>query len=134
MSKLRRLIQLIVARSRSAPHREVVRVRALLMAADGLEHGYRAGVVDVAGVRHQMARPVRRGGAHQVAQVCEGQGRKTTIPQERIDEIVDLTLNYRPEGETHWSCRTVAAASGVEIDCAASVVGTGPLKHTRSGR
>jgi len=47
------------------------------------------------------------------AQVREGRGRKKTIPQEKIDEIVDLTLNYGPKGQTHWSCRTMAAASGV---------------------
>src|SRR5262249_40181100 len=46
------------------------------------------------------------------AQVRQGRGRKTTIPQEKIDEIVDMTLNYRPAGETHWSCRTMAAARG----------------------
>ena len=52
-------------------------------------------------------------GLAKFAQVGEGRGRKTTIPQEKIDEIVDRTLNDRAEGETHWSCRTMAAATGV---------------------
>src|SRR4051794_22139952 len=79
------------------------------------EHGDRGIVVGVAGVGQQLARPVRRGGAGQVRPSPRGPGRKKTIPQDKIDEIVDLTPNYRPEGETHWSCRTMAAATwGVE--------------------
>ena len=123
-----------VARSPSAPHREVVRARALLMAADGLANTAIAAALSVSpasvsGWRTRFAEE----GLVKFAQVREGRGRKKAIPQEKIDEIVDLTLNYRPEGETHWSCRTLAAATGgVEIDCAAGVVGAGP--QTAPGR
>ena len=65
------------------------------------------------------------------AQVREGRGRKTTIPQEKIDEIVDLTLNYRPEGETHWSCRTMAAATGVSKSTVQQVWSARGLKPHR---
>ena len=47
------------------------------------------------------------------AQVREGRVGRRRSRQEKIDQIVDLTLNYRPEGETHWSCWTMAAATGV---------------------
>ncbi len=40
-------------------------------------------------------------------------GRKPSIPAEKIDEIVRLTQKGRPDGETHWSCRTMATATGV---------------------
>jgi len=96
-----------VSRSPSAPHREVVRARALLMAADGLANTAiaRALSVSPASVSGWRARFTEEG-LVKFAQVREGRGRKKTIPQEKIDEIVDLTLNYRPQGETHWSCRT----------------------------
>ena len=103
-----------VARSQSAPHREVVRARALLMAADGRANTAIARALSVSpgsvsGWRARFAED----GLVKFAQVREGRGRKKTIPEEKIAEIVDLTLNHRPEGETHWSCRTMAAATGV---------------------
>src|SRR6266571_816614 len=30
-----------------------------------------------------------------------------------IAEVVDLTLHSEPEGHTHWSCRTMAKATGI---------------------
>src|SRR6185503_15178587 len=89
-----------VARSPSAPHREVVRARALLMAADGLANTAiaRALSVSPASVSGWRARFAEEG-LVKFAQVREGRGRKRAIPQEKIDEIVDLTLNYRPQGE-----------------------------------
>lgn len=44
---------------------------------------------------------------------AKGRGRKVSIPQAKIDEIVDLTLHYVPEGHTHWSCRVMAEYVGV---------------------
>jgi transposase/DNA-binding transcriptional ArsR family regulator len=121
-----------VARSPSAPHREVVRARALLMAADGLANTAiaRALSVSPASVSGWRARFAEEG-LVKFAQVREGRGRKKTIPQEKIDEIVDLTLNYRPEGETHWSCRTMAAATGVSKSTVQQVWSARGLKPHR---
>ena len=87
-----------------------------MMAADGLANTAiaRALLVSPASVSGWRARFAEEG-LVKFAQVREGRGRKKTIPQEKIDEIVDLTLHYRPEGETHWSCRTMAAAAGVSL-------------------
>lgn len=38
----------------------------------------------------------------------EGRGCKPSIPQDRVDEVVRLTLHSKPAGEIHWSCRTLA--------------------------
>ena len=121
-----------VSRSPSAPHREVVRARALLMAADGLANTAIARAVSVspASVSGWRARFAEER-LVKFAQVREGRGRKTTIPQEKIDEIVDLTLNYRPEGETHWSCRTMAAATGVSKSTVQQVWSARGLKPHR---
>ena len=121
-----------VARSQSAPHREVVRARALLMAADGLANTAiaRALSVSPASVSGWRARFAEEG-LIKFAQVREGRGRKKTIPQEKIDQIVDLTLNYRPAGETHWSCRTMAAATGVSKSTVQQVWSARGLKPHR---
>ena len=103
-----------LARSQSGAHREVVRAKALLMAADGVANTAIAASLSVspASVKSWRDRFTEEGLA-KLGQVRKGRGRKPSIPQSKIDEILDLTQNYRPKGETHWSCRTMAAAAGV---------------------
>ena len=45
--------------------------------------------------------------------VKSGRGRKPTISQQQVAEIVELTTKTTPPGHTHWSCRTVAKRVGV---------------------
>jgi len=52
-------------------------------------------------------------GLAKLGQVRKGRGGKSTIRQATIDEIVELTRNSGPDGETHWSCRTMAKKVGV---------------------
>ena len=103
-----------LARSQTAAHREVVRAKALLMAADGMANTAIAASLSVspASVKSWRDRFAEEG-LTKMGQVRKGRGRKPSIPQSTIDEIIDLTQNYRPQGETHWSCRTMAAAAGV---------------------
>ena len=90
------------------------RARALLLAGDGMANTAIAAQVGatVKTVRAWRERFVGEG-LVKFAQVKEGRGRKATIPQAKIEEIVDLTLHSNPAGETHWSCRTMAAKTGV---------------------
>jgi transposase len=104
----------VLARSTAAPHREVVRARALLLAAEGLANTAIAAQVGVSASsivawRERFAAE----GLAKFAQVRKGRGRRPEIPQDKIDEIVRLTQESKPEGETHWSCRTMARATGV---------------------
>jgi transposase len=46
-------------------------------------------------------------------EVAEGRGRKPSLTSEDIERIVDTTLQTKPAGATHWSCRTMAKAQGV---------------------
>jgi transposase len=46
-------------------------------------------------------------------EVAEGRGRKAGLSPEDIERIVDATLQTKPAGATHWSCRTMARAQGV---------------------
>jgi transposase len=104
----------VLARSSAAPHREVVRAQALLLASQGLANTAIAAQVGVSASsivawRERLAAE----GLAKFAQVRKGRGRRPEIPQEKIDEIVKLTQESKPEGETHWSCRTMARATGV---------------------
>jgi len=103
--------------SRTAAHREVQRARVLLLAADGVANTLIASRVGVTAmtVRSWRARFTEQG-LTKFAKVAAGRGRKPTISQEVIDQIVDLTQNSSPEGETHWSTRTMAKRVGVSKD------------------
>jgi len=103
-----------VARSQTAPHREVVRARALLAAADGVANTRIAADLGVTVVSVRAWRDrFEAEGLTRWGRVRQGRGRRPTISEEKIAEIVDLTLHYTPEGHTHWSCRTMAQQVGV---------------------
>lgn len=104
----------VLSRSQTAAHREVQRAGVLLLAGDGVANtviAHKAGVAPatVLAWRRRFAQE----GLAKLGRVRAGRGRKPTIPQWKIDEIVDLTRNSKPEGHTHWSVRTMAAVSGV---------------------
>jgi transposase len=108
-SVLERLI-----RSRTAPHRDVLRARALLMAADGFANTRIAGEVQVSPATVAAWRErFSEDGLKNFSAVRSGRGRRPSIPAREVEEIVRLTLQETPPGETHWSCRTMAARAGV---------------------
>ncbi len=103
-----------LAASSVAPHREVVRAKALLLASEGLANTAIGAQLEVspssvAAWRSTFASE----GVVKFAQVHPGRGRKASIPADKIDEIVRLTQQGKPDGETHWSCRSMAKAAGV---------------------
>lgn len=55
----------------------------------------------------------REGGLDSLWEVAEGRGRKPIYASEKIHAIVDATLRTKPQGMTHWSCRSMAAKQGV---------------------
>jgi len=101
-------------RSHTAPHRDVLRARALLMAADGFANTRIAAEVQVsaASVAAWRVRFAEEGLVN-FAAVRPGRGPKPSIPAEKVEEIVRLTLHEKPDGETHWSCRSMAKRAGV---------------------
>jgi transposase len=103
-----------LAQSRTAEVRQVQRARVLLLAADGISN------VEIA-QQAEVSRPTvlawRRQfeaeGLTRFGQGAKGRGRKASIPDETIAEIVRLTLQETPQGQTHWSCRSMARRVGV---------------------
>jgi transposase len=114
MSEGQRAALELIAKSRTAPFRQVQRATALLLAGDGVANARIAGqvAVTVTTVRSWRARFEAEGLA-KLGTVRAGRGRKSSIPQSKIDEIVELTRTSTPPGQTHWSCRTMAKRVGV---------------------
>ncbi len=103
-----------LARSHTAPHRQVQRARVLLLAADGTANTQIAASVGVSPATVKTWRErFEQEGLKDLGVVRPGRGRKPQITDQKIAEIVHATLHEKPAGETHWSCRTMAKAHGV---------------------
>ena len=101
-------------RSRIAPHRDVLRARALLMAADGFATTRIASEVQVSPATVTAWRErFSSDGLQNFSAVRPGRGPKPSIPADKVEEIVRLTLHETPPVETHWSCRSMAKRTGV---------------------
>ncbi len=103
-----------MARSRTAPQREVTRAKALLLAGDGvattaIAAGLGVSPASVTAWRERFAGD----GLARFARVRAGRGRKPQIGAEKVAVIVHATLHEKPAGQTHWSCRSMARAHGV---------------------
>ena len=103
-----------LAVARATPEREVRRARALLLAADGVASTAIAKAVGAspASVTAWRVRFAAEGLAR-FGTVRGGRGRKPSISAERVAAIVHATLQDKPPGQTHWSCRSMAKAQGV---------------------
>lgn len=117
VSEVQRGVLERVARSSAAAHREVTRARVLLDAADGLANAEiaRRQEASVVTVRSWRA-AFETDGLTGWGEVAPGRGRKPSITDEQIAEIVELTTKATPPGQTHWSCRTMADRVGVSKD------------------
>lgn len=106
-----------MARSVSAAHREVVRARVLLDAAEGVANTV---IADRHAVTAVTVRAWRKAFAEEGltdwGKVKPGRGRKPTVTDAKVAEIVELTTKTTPPGHTHWSCRAMARRAGVSKD------------------
>jgi transposase len=55
----------------------------------------------------------RRDGLNGLWEIAPGRGRKATYGPERVKAVLDATLQSKPKGHTHWSCRLMAATQGM---------------------
>jgi transposase len=92
----------------------VLQARVLLSAADGVANNV---IAEEVGVMPTTVRAWRKrfaeDGLTGLEKIREGRGRKPSIPEETVAEIVRLTTTTTPPGATHWSCRTMAKKVGV---------------------
>jgi len=52
-------------------------------------------------------------GLESLWEIAPGRGRKPTYGPEKIRAVMDATLQTKPSGMTHWSCRRMAKTQGV---------------------
>jgi transposase len=98
----------------ATPQQVVLRCRILLGASESKTNQELALQLKVN--RHTVELWRQRGrleGMQGVWQVAAGRGRKPRYDQARRDAIVTATLQTKPKGMTHWSCRSLARAQGV---------------------
>ncbi|HEX6872723.1 MAG TPA: IS630 family transposase, partial [Micromonosporaceae bacterium] len=119
-----------MAVSSALPHRQVVQAKALMWAADGVanEEIARRSGVDSDTVRRWRNRFVEKG-IDGVGTIAKGRGRKSWLPTDTVQRVVELTLTGPPPGgATHWTTRTLAAQVGVSKDTVAQIWADHELK------
>ena len=67
-------------------------------------------------------------------EIAPGRGRKPTYDRAKIKAIVDTTLQTKPKGMTHWSCRLMAARQGVSKSTVSTIWRSHNLKPHRVKR
>jgi transposase len=96
-------------KAHGTPQQVVLRCRIVLGAAAGNADGE---IADELSVNRKTVLLWRKRFAQKGLQglweIAPGRGRKPTYDREKVAEIVEATLQSKPEGMTHWSCRTLA--------------------------
>jgi len=101
-------------RAQYTPQQVVLRSRIVLLAAQGMQDLEIATELDVN--RHTAGlwrRRFRQEGLDGVWEIATGRGRKPSHGEQKVAAIVKATLESKPKGQTHWSCRTMARAKMV---------------------
>ena len=103
-----------IASSPSLPYRQVREAKGLLMAAQGVANQRIAKALGVSrstvlGWRDKFA----TFGVKGVGKVRKGRGRKPTITEEKIAQVLYDTQHSTPPGATQWSVRSMAEHSGL---------------------
>ena len=96
------------------PQQVALRCRIILAVATGTTE---VAIAAENGVNRKTVRLWRErflaGGPQSLWEIAPGRGRKTTYDAATIKALIDATLQTKPKGNTHWSCRTMAAAQGI---------------------
>jgi len=95
-------------------HRFAVRLQTILLRARGEKSG---GIARFLGIHiSTVSLYINRYNANGIESLVRDKTRKPgkeKISQETKNEICRLVCNEKPEGETHWSCRTLAKRAGI---------------------
>ncbi len=99
------------------PQQVALRCRIVLAAFAGQQNKAMAAHLQVSRPTVNLWRKrVRDLGIDQVWEIATGRGRKPHYDQAKRDAIINATLQTRPKGMTHWSCRTMAEEQKVSKD------------------
>src|SRR5438445_6573367 len=96
------------------PQQVALRCRIILRAVAGQQNVAIAEGLGVSRPTVQLWRKrVHEQGIREVWEIAPGRGRKAHYDQGQRDRIIQATLQSKPKGMTHWSCRLMAKAQGV---------------------
>jgi len=102
------------SRGRSLPARQVERARVILLAAAGKQDLEIAAEI---GISNQKAARWRKRylemGLAGLEKDAPRPGRTPSIPKTTVERVIELTTREKPDTATHWSTRTMAAATGI---------------------
>jgi transposase len=115
------------------PQQVALRGRVVLAAGDGKSEAAIAAdlKVDRKTVRLWRERFVAKG-LPGLWEIAPGRGRKATYNAERIKAVIDATLQTKPKGMTHWSCRLMAADQGISKSTVSTLWRSHNLKPHRT--
>jgi transposase len=115
------------------PQQVALRGRIVLAAGDGKSEAAIAAdlKVDRKTVRLWRERFVAKG-LPGLWEIAPGRGRKATYNAERIKAVIDATLQSKPKGMTHWSCRLMAADQGISKSTVSTLWRSHNLKPHRT--
>lgn len=65
-------------------------------------------------------------------EIAPGRGRKAMYGPDRIKAVIDATLQSKPQGSTHWSCRSMAASQGISKSTVSTVWKSHNIKPHRT--
>ena len=103
--------------AQGTPQQVALRCRIILMALAGEQNQTIAARLGVSRPTVNLwRRRVRDSGIGEVWEIAPGRGRKPYYEQAKRDAIINSTLQTKPKGMTHWSCRLMAGAQGVSKD------------------
>jgi transposase len=101
-------------RAQFTPQQVALRSRILLLASAGKQDLEIASELNVN--RHTPAlwrKRFQTQGLEGLWEIQAGRGRKPTYDRDKVAAMVAATLQTKPKGSTHWSCRTMARAQKV---------------------
>jgi transposase len=115
------------------PQQVALRCRIVLAASRGESEASSAAKLDVNRKTVRLWRKrFSRDGLQSLWEVAPGRGRKATYGPDRIRAILDATLQSKPKGITHWSCRLMAASQGISKSTVSNLWRSHNLKPHRT--
>ena len=101
-------------RAHNTPVNVATRASIVLLAAEGKSNNAIAkqlGTTRVSVI--EWRRRFAAEGLESLGKVRPGRGRPRQLTDDKVTEVIHLTLNTQPQGTTHWSCRQMAKKVGV---------------------
>jgi transposase len=115
------------------PQQVALRCRILLAIADGKPE---VAIADENQVNRKTVRLWRERfctqGLQGLWEIAPGRGRKPTYDAAQITAVIDATLQSKPKGSTHWSCRTMASAQGISKSTVSNIWRSHNIKPHRT--